>query len=362
MSFQPPDPVQAIDKSGLDHKVHHANESTAEDTQQNHNVMTAAEEFSLELPHTIPDDKDSTTICAQDELIQLHYRLNHLFFKRMFKMAKQGLLPKKILKANVPICPACQYGKMHRKPWRMKGKPSNPSRVATEPGQIVSVDQLESPTPGFIAQLKGTLTKQCYKYATVFVDQYSRLSYVHLQRTITSDETVQAKIAFERYSKEKGVHIQHYHADNGRVADKGFINNCQLNNQCLTYCGVNAHFQNGIAEKQIRDLQETTRTSLLYALHKWPHMRSVHLWPYAMRTANEIMISTPTKYSDKSPQELFSGVNVLPKIKHFHTFACPTYVLDNVLQGQHYLTKWKERARLGVYLGPSPNHSRTISS
>ena len=204
LSFQPPDPVQAIDKSGLDHKVHHTDESTAEDTQQNHNDTAAAEEFSLELPHMIPDDKEPTTISAQDELMRWHYHLNDLSFKCMFKMAKQGLLPKKILKANVHICPACQYGKMHRKPWRTKGKPSNPSRVATEPGQIMSVDQLESPTPGFIAQLKGTLTKQRYKYATVFVDQYSRLSYVHLQRTIMSDETVQAKIAFERYSKKEG--------------------------------------------------------------------------------------------------------------------------------------------------------------
>ena len=101
----------------------------------------------------------------------------------MFQMAKQGLLPKKILKANVPICPACQYGKMHRKPWRTKGNHLKTSGVATEPGQIVSVDQLESPTPGFIAQLKGTLTKQHFKYATVFIGQYSRLSYVHLQRT-----------------------------------------------------------------------------------------------------------------------------------------------------------------------------------
>ena len=67
-----------------------------------------------------------------------------------------------------------------------------------------------------------------------------------------------------------------------------------------------------------------------------------------------------TKYSDKSPQELFSGVNILPKIKHFHTFTCPTYILGNTLQGQHYLPKWKERAQLGVYLGSSPNHSRTV--
>ena len=79
-----------------------------------------------------------------------------------------------------------------------------------------------------------------------------------------------------------------------------------------------------------------------------------------MRTANEIMISTPTKDCDKSLQELFSGINVLPKIKHFHTFACPTYVPDNTLQGQHYLLKWQEQAQLGIYLGPSPNHSQTV--
>ena len=160
----------------------------------------------------------------------------------------------------------------------------------TKPGQIVSVDQLESPTPGFIPQLKGIITKQCYRYATIFVDQYSCLSYVFLQQTITSNETVQAKTAFKRYSEERGVHILHYHASNGRFADKGFIENCQLKNQCLTYCGVNAHFQNGIAEKKIWHLQEATRTSLLFALHKWTCMLSIHLWPYAKCMANEIMI------------------------------------------------------------------------
>ena len=45
-------------------------------------------------------------------------------------------------------------------------------------GQIVSVDQLESPMPAFTAQLKGNLTKQRYRYAAIFVDQYSCLSYV----------------------------------------------------------------------------------------------------------------------------------------------------------------------------------------
>ena len=185
--------------------------------------------------------------------------------------------------------------------------------------------------PGFISQLKGILTKQRYQYATVFIDQYSRLSYIFLQQNIMSNETVQAKITFERYSEERGVHICHYHADNGRFADKDFIDNCLL-------------IINGIAKKRIGDLQEATRTSLLFTLHKWPRMLSIHLWPYAMRTANNNKISTPTKNCDKSLQELFSGVNILPKIKHFHTVTCPTYILDNALQRQHYLPKWQERA------------------
>ena len=123
LSFQPLDPIQAANKSRTDYHADHSTKTATEDTQQNHNDATTAEEFSLELPHMIPDDREPTTISAQDELMQWHYRLNHLSFKCMFQLAKLGLLPKKILKANIPICPACQYRKMHRKPWRKNRKP-----------------------------------------------------------------------------------------------------------------------------------------------------------------------------------------------------------------------------------------------
>ena len=124
--------------------------------------------------------------------------------------------------------------------------------------------------PSFMAQLKGLLTTQCYNYATIFVDQYSKLSFVFLQKRIMSAETVLAEQSFERFAWDHGVKILHYHADNGRFADNGFIQACKDNNQGITYCGVNAHFQNGITEKTIRDLQEQARTMLLFAVHKWP--------------------------------------------------------------------------------------------
>ena len=157
------------------------------------------------------------------------------------------------------------------------------------------------------------------------------------------------------------IRIHHYHADNGWFMDKVFVEDCQSQRQGLTYCRVNMHFQNGIAEKKIHDLQEQTRTMMLHALHKWSSILSIHLWPYGLCMANDICNSTPRKRSDISPIELFSGVSMCPKLKHYHSFGCPTYILDKALQAQKSLPKRQSRARLGVYLGPSPNHSRSVS-
>ena len=98
-----------------------------------------------------------------------------------------------------------------------------------------------------------------------------------------------------------------------------------------------------------------------YSLHKWSLLLSIHLRPYGLRTANDICNSTPHKGSDISPIELFSGVTVRPKLKHYHSFGSPTYVLDKELQAQKSLSRWPSRATLGAYLGPSPNHSRSMS-
>ena len=72
--------------------------------------------------------------------------------------------------------------------------------------------------------------------------------------------------------------------------------------------------------------------------------------------ANDICNSTPYKGSDISPIELLSGVAMCPKLKHYHSFGCPMYILNKALQAQ----KWQSRARLGMYLGPSPNRSMSL--
>jgi predicted patatin/cPLA2 family phospholipase len=95
---------------------------------------------------------------------------------------------------------------MTKVPWQGKeGESDHKVFVATKPGQIVSVDQMISTQVGFIAQLKGGLTRQRYTAATVFMDHYSRLQYIHLMTCLTLQETFNAKRAFEHFAKQHGM-------------------------------------------------------------------------------------------------------------------------------------------------------------
>jgi hypothetical protein len=91
-------------------------------------------------------------------------------------MSKIGHLPRILSSIQQPKCHACMLGKATKVPWRVKGQIKLVTN-ATKPGKRVSVDQLESPTPGLIAQLKGIPTTIMYKCVTVIVDRYTRVTY-----------------------------------------------------------------------------------------------------------------------------------------------------------------------------------------
>ena len=300
----------------------------------------------------------------QAELLSWHYRLAHLPFGRIQKMAERGDLPSYLKDAKVPRCASCLFGKATRRPWRTKA-PVNQQVIppATAPGAVVGVDQLISTTAGFVGQMRGLLTRRRYTVSTVFVDHFSGFSYVHLQLSTDAEHTLEAKRAFERLAKVYGVTVRHYHADNHIFDSKLFVDEVHRAKQTISYCGVNAHHQNGKAEKKIRDLQELARTMILHAKQRWPSAITVNLWPYALRMANEVSNVSPILdgRDHVSPVELFSQVQVKPEVKFTHTFGSPVYVLDAKLQAGKPKPKWEHRARVGIYLGPSPRHSRKVA-
>ncbi|MEM1010162.1 MAG: hypothetical protein AAGJ35_14295, partial [Myxococcota bacterium] len=166
-----------------------------------------------------------------------------------------------------------------------------------------------------------------------------------------------------------------YHADNGLFDTKKFKESIAVNKQTLSFCGPNAHHQNGKAENRIKDVTTHSRTALLHAAHRWPQAINAHLWPAALKHYTNVRNSLPTKFSpetkgpkgkkslaqyDNSPLSRFSGSEVEPNLDHFHPFGCPVYVLEDSLQSQQSHNKWSDRSRVGIFLCHSPRHATSV--
>ncbi len=142
-----------------------------------------------------------------------HYHLGHLAFSKLKQLALNGEIPQRLAEIKSSACVGCLFGAMTKVPWKGQ-ETSSKVFVAMKAGQCVSINQMISMQVGFITQLKGSLTKKHYTAATVFVDHYSRLKYTHLMTKLTSEETIEAKQAFEHFAKQHGIHILHYHCNN----------------------------------------------------------------------------------------------------------------------------------------------------
>ena len=316
-----------------------------------------------QLPSVIEDEEDTQPVNTAAEFLKYHHKFGHCSPRRIQQMARDGILPRRLATCDVPVCTACLYGKATRRPWRSKLSKNHTVREVQKPGQVVSVDQMISPTPGLVAQMSGRPTTKRYRCATIFVDQATGLGYVHLQQSTKAEETLEGKIAFERYAAQFGVRILAYHADNGVFAARAWKDKCNSDGQRLTFAGVGAHHQNGIAERRIKELQHMARTMLIHANRRWTNAITANLWPYAVKMASESLNHTPNLQLDsrQSAMEAFSGTQVTINPKHWQHFGCPIYVADRQIQDQKPIHKWADRSRVGIYLGTSPLHARNVA-
>jgi hypothetical protein len=180
----------------------------------------------------------------------------------MIKLANNKMLPQKntqILKkmekqrAKPPMCNDCYCAKVSRIPWRGKPSKDDLKKIGRKlkPGDVVSIDQLESSVPGLLGQMTGIPTTQRIPGSSVYVDHASDLSYIYHHISLTSEETVKGKEVLEDNARAHGVTIKHYHADIGRFKDTAFLKSIHDNHQTISFSVVGAHHQNGIAEKKL---------------------------------------------------------------------------------------------------------------
>ncbi len=87
-------------------------------------------------------------------------------------------------------------------------------------------------------------------------------------------------------------------------------------------------------------------------------------WPFVIKAAAERMNSLHIDTEDHTPESKFYVGNIGNiTVKTFHTMFCPCYVLDSRLHntGLIGLPKWEPKSNIGVYLGRSLFHARSVA-
>jgi hypothetical protein len=112
-------------------------------------------------PIAVDEDVPLAADDNQAKLMQWHYRLGHLSFQKLKQLALNGQVPKELSKLKPPKCAGCLFGAKTKLPWH--GKESTSSHkifVAAKPGEIVSVNQMESTEVGFFCPVEGVSHKE----------------------------------------------------------------------------------------------------------------------------------------------------------------------------------------------------------
>jgi hypothetical protein len=76
----------------------------------------------------------------------------------------------------------------------------------------------------------------------------SSLVYATFHSSKATDELVSSKNEFETWVSHFNIKIMNIRADNGVYSAKVLRDACDRQQQSLTFCGIGAHWQNGIAE------------------------------------------------------------------------------------------------------------------
>jgi len=295
----------------------------------------------------------------QQKLLHKHQQMGHLNMNRLQDLARQGFLGlsnKALANCDPPLCKACLHGKQHKRPTPIANQhPIDASDLL--PGDCVSIDQLESTHAGRIPVYRGSPSSSSYHAGSLFTDHARRFLYFVPHCSTGAEEAVLAKRNFEHLASTHHQSIKRYHADNGVFTTKLFRDACNSQHQQLTLCGVDAHHQNGIAERFIQTITERACTMLIHAMLCWPDTED--LWPFAVQLAVNLHNMTPTS-TGLSPLEIFTGAKQPFDSSSCHTFGCPIYVLEPTLRQNHKIPRWKPRSRVGIYLGFSPNHASSI--
>ena len=193
---------------------------------------------------------------------------------------------------SIPMCKSCIAGKGKCKGLKSTSKVPNPAHhdvIKKEdliPGERVSCDQYECRIKGRLPYTKGKEdAPKMYVGGTLFVDHATSFIKIYNQVSLGATDIVRSKELYEQNAMELGVKVKKYHGDNGIFKSRAYKDNLELRHQEMSYSGVGAHGQNGVAERAIQTMVHSSRTMMLHQALLWPEHFDMRLWPFAMEHA-----------------------------------------------------------------------------
>ncbi|CAN1816910.1 Retrovirus-related Pol polyprotein from transposon RE1, partial [Linum perenne] len=257
--------------------------------------------------------------CKHHNFSIWHYRLGHMSMPRM--MYLQSMIPSICANKNVH-CSICPCAKQKRLSFPIS------SSHTDKPFVLIHVD---------IWGYASTVSVTGHRYFLTIVDDYTRLTWVHLLST--KAEARSHLISFcEMVHTQFHTNIQIVRTDNGKefsipefYASKGIIHQ--------TTC-VYTSQQNGIVERKHQHILNVTRSLLFQS-----YLPSEY-WSFAVLHSVHLINRTPTPVlENKTPYELlYKSSADYSTLKVFGCLCYATYV------GPHQ-SKLAPRAKPCIYLG-----------
>ncbi|KAJ9565369.1 hypothetical protein OSB04_001335 [Centaurea solstitialis] len=227
------------------------------------------------------------------------------------------------------LCHACQLGKHCRLPFSLST--TKTSRVF----ELIHSDLWTSP----VISLSG------FKYYVLFLDDFSHFLWVFPLRA--KSEVFDVFKTFRAYVLNQfKTDIQLFQCDNGHeFNNQPFLDFFKTHGIKMRFSCPYTSPQNGKAERTIRTINNTLRTSLIQA--SLPPKFWVEALLSSVHTFN-LLPSTTIQY--KTPFEVLFGFS--PTYSHLRVFGCLCYP-NTAPTAPHKLAP---RSSACVYLGPSTDH------
>jgi hypothetical protein len=145
---------------------------------------------------------------------------------------------------------------------------------------------------------------QCHG-RTIFVDHYFGFMFNRNQVSVWARETATTKHAFDRFTRDHRVKLQHFRLDNSPLDCDEFKEELAHQGQTVDFSGVSTHHQNGVAEHVQGAVMTWTYIQMMHQLLHWPDQADKSLWPCALDNAAHIWNHLPDCTSELSPHEQF---------------------------------------------------------